>query len=341
MKQLVIIFLLLANLSSISQEKRMDFSEIDRKAQSIKFTSPALLARQLTAPYKTEIEKVRSIFRWIAENIEYRTRNTLNRKTKVTINAEPEDTGALKPLDERVAESVLEKGTAVCDGYARLFKTLCTYAGIHSELVTGYARTQSYRANQRFRSNHTWNAVRIDSVWKLVDVTWASGYISWQGDVYVQHFGEEYFLPDPREFIREHYPDDIRWTLLDRPPAITEFRNSPFKQKTFLKYSIAAYRPAGGVLEANLGDTVQLELDISDPEKDKRIGSDPFLDTSSFTTTRSALLVPSANGNNRISYSYIVTSVQVEWLYVLYNNDVILRYRLLVNNRSSLAKSAK
>jgi hypothetical protein len=41
---------------------------------------------------------------------------------------------------------------------------------------------------QKFRSNHNWNAVYIDSAWYLLDVTWASGSLSYFGDAFIQHF---------------------------------------------------------------------------------------------------------------------------------------------------------
>jgi transglutaminase/protease-like cytokinesis protein 3 len=138
------------------------------------------------------------------------------------------DTGALKPLNERVAEGVLRKRVAFCDGYARLFKTLCDYAGITSELITGYAKTSNRkRTDYSFRSNHRWNAVMIDSTWKLLDATWASGYISSGSNDFVRRFDDKYFLSPPEEFIKDHYPEDTRWTLLPSPPSFKDYLNAP------------------------------------------------------------------------------------------------------------------
>lgn len=322
---------MLVTINGLAQYKRIDFRRIDNYVEDINVASPPVLAYQLTSPYTSDLEKVRAIFRWITNNIDYRIRETQPRiRVKSGTQIMPDDTGALKSLDERVAESVLEKKLAVCDGYARLFKTLCKYAGIESELITGYARTEAHKVNQRFRSNHTWNAVKIDSVWHLLDVTWASGYVTWRGDMFIRYLEEEYFLSPPHQFIREHYPDDLRWALMADPPVMAEFRHSPYKQRTFIKYSIKSFRPEKGVIEVQLGDTIQVELDIADAERDNRIGPDPFLDTSLYSTATSALLVPSEILPHRISYTYAVTSSTVQWLYVLYNDDVVLRYRLVV-----------
>jgi Transglutaminase-like superfamily len=338
MKWPVSIWFIFIAIPAFSQRARVDFTEIDRRVQFIKPAPPAELTKQLTSFCSTDLEKVRAIFRWITENIDYKIKQPAKRKKNdPVIYDESNDTGEQKSLDERVAETVLEKRVAFCDGYARLFKTLCSYAGIRAELIVGYARTESNKINQRFRSNHTWNAVLIDNVWRLLDVTWASGFVTWNGDTYIRQFDEEYFLTPPDQFIHEHYPDDMHWTLMTDPPLMTEFRQSPYKQRTFIKYTITAYRPAGGVIEVNLGDTVQVELETADAERDRHIGGDPFLDTTIYSTPTSALLVPSVVLTNKIAYRYHVTSPAIEWLYIYYNDDVILRYKLAVRDKTSMA----
>jgi hypothetical protein len=44
---------------------------IDKRVKSIQSNSVDSLSKKLTLPYKTQLEKVRSIFKWITENIEY------------------------------------------------------------------------------------------------------------------------------------------------------------------------------------------------------------------------------------------------------------------------------
>jgi hypothetical protein len=343
MKWQLIIWLIISGLPAFSQKNKIDFSEIDRRVKFIETAAPAVLAQQLTVNCTTDLQKVRAIFRWITDNIAYRTRETTVRKRKSTFDyVEPDDTTDLKPLDERVAETVLVNRVAVCEGYARLFKTLCMYAGIQAEVIGGYGKTEPHKIHQRFRSNHSWNAVMIDSVWQLLDVTWASGYISWQGDSFVKQLDEQYFLSPPEQFIREHYPDDLRWSLMEDPPLMPEFRQSPFRQKSFTKYKIRSYKPSGGVIEASMGDTIQVELETADIYNDRNISSDPFLDTSIYSTATSALLVPAGMITKKTVYTYCVTSPAIQWLYILYNDDLILRYKLIIKkNRAEIAASTK
>src|SRR5438093_2812850 len=137
MKRWIILILVLCAKLSFSQKNQVGFDAVDQKAEATEAAAVDTLAKRLTAFCSTETEKARAIFRWITEHIAYKTKGNFNASFK----AEDDDTSVvLKPLNERIAESVIKKKTAVCDGYARLFKTLCDKAGIRSEIITGYAR---------------------------------------------------------------------------------------------------------------------------------------------------------------------------------------------------------
>ena len=222
MKWLVSLLLLLVANASMAQAKRVSFAEIDWKVQFVEAPTLDSLSRALTQPYTTDLEKVRSIFRWITEHISYKVRVPIYIRRHAPVNhSDPDDTAAvLKPLNERVALNVFKRREAVCDGYARLFKTLCDGAGIPSEIINGYARTSFNQVGKNFLSNHSWNAVYIDSSWHLVDATWASGYMSFRGDEFIRKYDDYYFLTRPEDFIRDHYPDELRWTLMDNPPTV-------------------------------------------------------------------------------------------------------------------------
>lgn len=51
---------------------------------------------------------------------------------------------------------------AVCGGYAKTFKVLADKAGLESVYITGKTNGES----------HAWNKVKVNGVWKLIDVTW-------------------------------------------------------------------------------------------------------------------------------------------------------------------------
>jgi hypothetical protein len=304
----------------------------------------APLRQQLTRPYETNLQKVRAIFRWIADNISYNVviypRTPRNRGFKQAIEEPYDPVIEAKGLDERVAYSVLRKKTALCNGYARLFKTLCDYAGIPSEIITGYARTNM--GSSKFRSNHTWNAVYIDSAWHLLDVTWASGFLSYRGNAFIKEFNEYYFLTPPEQLIQSHYPEDPRWTLLDNPPVQREYKNAPFRPTAFIKYTIRSYKPTTGMIEAAVGDTLQFELETADVERDRQIAKDGYYDSTILAgSTTTAFLQPTTEKLTlHTVYQYVVTSPAIAYLHLLYNNDVVLRYRLQVRQKNGETEAA-
>ncbi|HEU0064552.1 MAG TPA: transglutaminase domain-containing protein, partial [Flavisolibacter sp.] len=227
------LFTLIISSYCYSQYKKPDFNSIDWNVQFIEASTVDSLALKLTSPYKTDIEKVRAIFSWITQHISYNV-NIFNSRRPLNIkyNQVKEDTSSLiKSADEIVAQIVLDRRVAVCDGYARLFKTLCEYSGIQSQIISGFSPDYVSRSRS-FRTNHSWNAVMIDSAWRLIDVTWASGFVNYSDD-YVQHLDESYFLANPSRFIYDHYPEDPQWSLLPEPPFFNEYKATPFKFKTF------------------------------------------------------------------------------------------------------------
>lgn len=308
---------------------------------------PETLSKRLVAPCKTELEKVTAIFRWITGNISYKVNSTNKRPVTSSFasrNAikgnEVMDDGPLKSLNERVAETVLTRKEAVCDGYARLFTTLCDHAGIRSGIIVGYAKSGTKKPTQRFGVNHYWNAVMIDGIWHLLDATWASGYMSWGRDEFIRDYDEKYFLASPEIFIEDHYPDDARWTLLPDSKTPPEFYRSPFKQKSFIKYHFTSFYPAAGIIETFIGDTIRLSLETDIKELGRNVSPDLLIDSAIFSHSPSWIFLRpdisyTGSSQNRHNYIYTVASPDVEWLYLLYNDDLVLRYKINVKKKKA------
>jgi hypothetical protein len=333
---------------AFAQQRPISFSEIDDRVKSIEPAPPAELAYTLTKDYATDREKLRSIFSWITDHIAYRVKRNYgnihvgNYANQLLLTG---NTGWQSGNDV-VAETVLQNKSAVCDGYARLFKSLCDYAGLRSAVISGFAKGD-YSRQLKFRCNHTWNAVYIDSAWHLLDVTWASGYTNYSGDQFVKRYDESYFLAAPEDFIRDHFPDDLRWTLMEKPVPPREFNNGPYKNKSFSKYKISAYSPVAGVIEAAAGDTIQITLETSDPPADGKVASDTIqVFDSGFEKIFSsvAFLEPSDTGDNKkqLHYTFYVADNTIEWLHIVYNHDTVLRYHLKIRKeKTSLAATRK
>lgn len=327
MKIILTIFLFFP-LCFYAQQKQTNFYYIDSKVESISFAKADTLAKQLAALGKTDLEKVRAIFRWITDHIDYNVRIfNRNKTTPGLFYEEPDDSAAALPsLNERVAAKVLYKKIAFCDGYARLFKTLCDHAGIKAEVIHGYSRTNTAR---RFAVNHTWNAVYIDSSWHLLDVTWASGFVTYANE-YIRRYNDFYFLTPPGEFINDHYPEDPLWTLMSAPPLYREFNQSPFRHSGFIKAGINSFFPAKGILDVALGDTLTIELKARKQIRNIFVAESPVPDTSRF------IIIPLlSNTNEKVSFKYNITPATGEWLYVFCNDELALRYKLNIKKSTA------
>ncbi len=341
MKLFFTIGLLLITAQLFSQDRLTDFTAVDDKARFIDSDDPAVLAQELTEFCHNDKEKVRSIFRWITDHITYykaTPKKAKRRTADAMYEDDADDTAALKPVTERIAIKVLKDRRTHCEGYARLFKSLCDHAGIPAQIITGYARTDVFRMESQFKTNHSWNAVYFDSAWHLLDATWASGFTTTFSGDFVKYYNEYYFLPDPADFARHHYPDDLRWTLLDHPPALEEFRKTPFHQRSFVKYGITDFYPSRGTIEASLGDTVTIELETMTGLV-RPIAPDSIWDAETlFITPMAAYVKPGSSLlNKKVVYKFPVDSDKVEWLHIMYNDDAVLQYKLAIKDKKSIA----
>lgn len=135
------------------------------------------LARKITKGKKTDRQKAKAIFRFVATYMNY----DLN---KLRNDGFDWDDSALKSLRTR-------KG--VCQDYVFLGLSLLRALEIPSRFVEGEA------GNQR----HAWIEVRINDKWITMDPTWGSGYITPDGR-FVKRYDERYFNPSKQFFRRTH-----------------------------------------------------------------------------------------------------------------------------------------
>lgn len=180
----------------------------------------SMLVHYLTKPAQTELEKVRVLFTWVATHLEY-------------------DVGALKNKryeTSSVMAIVLNK-TAICGGYACVLDTLCRIAGLESFKISGLSKSEQSASSGIYRG-HAWNVVKADGIWRLMDVTWASGGVQEkQGKMFISNRFEPYWFDvEPEEFIFRHFPDSPKWQLLgDTVLNRATFQKLPFLPTEFFR----------------------------------------------------------------------------------------------------------
>ena len=229
---------LLGSSPCFSQSQDTDFSSVDSFAAKVKYHGDlTALTRTLTAPYTKQLYKARAIFIWITDNIEYDckdfNRHELRGKPYPEFKCKNEEDCEAKKENRETnyLDRVLKRKKAVCHGYASLFKRMCDIAGLKAEYIKGYTRSQYYQVGQTGPDNHAWNSILIDSTYYLLDATWAAGGCLQDDNGKLTDFfpslNEYYWLTSPRDFVRDHFPENPRWTLIPNY-TIENYADNPY-----------------------------------------------------------------------------------------------------------------
>jgi len=209
-RDVLLIALLIVSTFGFGQS---NYSAIDKNSTSVpdSLTGYNEIANHLTVDLKTDTEKARAIYIWIAHNVKYDLTQLYSDKRYNS--------------SQDIVNEVLNDRQGVCQHYSELFLAMSKSVGLKSFLISGYTR-DVYDEIAAF--SHAWNGIRIDSDYYLIDVTWAAGYEL--NGKYVHKFRDDYFLRSPKDFIKDHMPFDPMWQFLDNP-----ITNNDFIAKDFSK----------------------------------------------------------------------------------------------------------
>ncbi len=265
------LFLIIPFVLSAYKGHEPDFLHVDQFARQVKKSGTLdETAKKLTAPFGTETEKVRAIFVWITHNIAYdiqkvRDQQKRNNRTVITANSQAELEAYMKKLPRKMADNAFRSGKGVCEDYSNLFLYMCKSAGIEASYITGYARSSADKLNRYpERSNHTWNGVKIDGNWFLLDPTWSAGQVDMRAGTFTRDFTDGFFLADPVKFILTHFPDDPEWQLVGSPLDLDKFVTLPLGYPALHDPAIMDYYPKKGIISRE-NEIVKLVLQTEIP----------------------------------------------------------------------------
>jgi hypothetical protein len=260
-KSLVIIVLLTIATPSISQHPN---------SNSLKVLS-SRITQGITEPKK----KLDAIFYWVTDNIAYDValynKSLEGRYMYEDFNLNYQDS---IEYNEQVAAIVVNRRKGVCDGYARLFKSLCNHARIQCEVVGGRVKSPL----SKDLSAHAWNAVRLSGKWYLVDPTWASGQVS---DTFTKKLDMFYYLTPPEKLFFDHFPDEQKWTLLDKSFDFEKFTDSPIADGRVIQNGLIDYYPKSKTIKLQQGNptTIWLLFDKSPSDLSVEISAKGWTET--------------------------------------------------------------
>ncbi len=132
--------------------------------------------------------------------------------------------GSGKPMG---ADEAIEKRRGLCYEYSNILGEFCRLLDIPCFKVEGYVRYYGYKSGDTFReTNHQWNAVKIDSVWKLCDLFWSCVYLktkSTDRPYLAKRLDDSHYLADPADFIGGHLPADPVFQFSHFPVTVNSF----------------------------------------------------------------------------------------------------------------------
>jgi hypothetical protein len=246
-------FLILSSGILFAQDinlRTFDYSKADSIALSFpkgKFITYKEIVNPLTENLKTEQEKFRAIYRWIADNVTY------------SLSNKSENPG--KTLTSR---------KATCIGYSTLLKEMCNYAGLECNVIGGLSKNKPEDIPPASEdTRHAWNEVKLNGKWYLTDITWASGTFDFTKKTFHKNFDTAYFLPTPEFFIKQHFPTDIKMQMLSTPAKKTVFIKSCVWYENAALYNFTVTSPDKGYVNQNVNKDFTVTIHIDKPLADK------------------------------------------------------------------------
>lgn len=291
-----------------------DFTQVDEHARKLnRSTSYELTAERLAEPFATDIEKARSIFIWITDNIKYDVQKFKKQQQgpkqhRVFYDASESLEDVILKKETRQARDCFNKGKGVCEDYAYLYKYMCAQIGIEAVFIPGHGRFSPASINREPQtSNHAWNGVKLEDRWYLLDATWAAGNTNMEKGSFTREYKEGFFMTPPERFLLSHFPDDPAWQLMDPPVDREQFAGLPYGWPALSALGITDYSPKAGVIPQH-GGTVELRLEFSDPkyqiflvENQKGSRLEPVKENNALVFT----FDPKKAGNHEITLTYL------------------------------------
>ena len=190
------LLLILFSFHSFSQ----NYNYIDSKAKNYSnILNTVSLSNKINNDFNTDDEKVRALFVWLVENIEYYS----DKEPWTDISLEfyfseyQKKRDAKKKINIKILNAIKNK-KANCYDFSLIFKETCNLLNIESHVIIGYSKGNLIDIGKNdIIKNHTWNSVKINNQWQLIDITWAKGFHL----IEKKTSNDYYYFKNPNEFI--------------------------------------------------------------------------------------------------------------------------------------------
>ncbi|KAK9462690.1 uncharacterized protein V1516DRAFT_647436 [Lipomyces oligophaga] len=238
---------------------KLNFATLDKTVRAISIPSLSTISSftltVLCRPYKSEIQRLRAIFQFCAEQIIWRHQPV----------DYLDDFTSSGPMD---SARIFRSKQASAEEMAYLVMSMCDVLQIPCEVVRGYLRPpgMSEATGDDMRVNHAWNAVVIDNEWRMVDASLASPSHP-RRSLYTNcsstNAEDFYFLTEPNQMLFTHIPQfrsqqhvvpSVRPELLMELPSVCP---------TMFKYHLVLNDFDQSLLRVTGSEIVQIDVQTS------------------------------------------------------------------------------
>ena len=274
------------------------------------FQSPDAFSKLISRDFNTEDDKVRAIYTWLIQNVAYEPLEykQFNYKFK---NYHERNQKEEKTRNKIIART-LQKGIAVCEGYAMVFEKMCELQGIANYLVRGDIKTSFDDVGRPFKKVHMWNIATIDGKSYVYDATWGAGKYR---DTFIKEPSYFYYKTPPDQFIKTHMPHLAEDALLEVAVSKESFSQWPLLIDKRLKISDLALQKKGVI-------SSEIELGII-PFQIKKME----VETISFSFGNELQDIHFSEENNELVFS-IPIELGVSQLLIYFDGKPALGYKI-------------
>ena len=198
------------------------FSNAQNKYTDVQLDS---LGKNVPAEYELSIDKLANYFKSLSENKNEQSRLIYS---WVAHHIFYDDVAFnTQVYSDPNAESVFKSRKAVCAGYSSVFKALCDAIKLPCIAIDGFAKGYGFQTGMPVNgTNHSWNAVKYNDQWHLMDATWGSGYAeNINGKAKSKSIYTTYWFDVPaKEFVFNHFPDSSQYQFLAKKFTREQFK---------------------------------------------------------------------------------------------------------------------
>uniref|UniRef100_A0A8W8JWX8 KY-like immunoglobulin-like domain-containing protein n=1 Tax=Magallana gigas TaxID=29159 RepID=A0A8W8JWX8_MAGGI len=180
--------------------------------------------------------------------------------------------------NEKKIEHDMTQKVSLMASMEELMMNLCfsrehRIAGLPVKNISGFSKAFGYSPEDHFtpltKTDHAWNAVRIDGHWRFVECTWGAGFLD-QNNSFQKKLEPFYFFTEPKHFINAHFPwksDEEGfsklWQLLDNPISLDTYNKALKLEHSALIWNVFPLTHKESIVEAH----EEIVIEIGDKDE--------------------------------------------------------------------------